>query len=90
MRTLRRFYKRLTSWATRQRDEDRLRAEIEEHIALQTEENARAGLSPLEARRHAVLKFGPVESVKEENREQRSLPFAELLLRDTRYALRRL
>ena len=90
MKTLRRFYQRLTSWATRQRDEDRLRAEIEEHLALQTEANVRAGLSPLEARRQAMLKFGAVESVKEEYREQRSLPFAELLLRDARYALRRL
>src|ERR1051325_7942785 len=57
MRTLRRFLKRLTWWATRQQDEERLQAEIEEHLALQAAENLRAGLSPVEARRQAVLKF---------------------------------
>ena len=90
MRTLRRFFKRLSSWATARKDEERLRAEIEAHIALQTDENIRAGLSAEEARREAVWKFGPVEAVKESYREQRGLPFIETLIQDTRYALRRL
>ncbi len=90
MRTLRRFFRRLTSWATTRRDEERLRAEIEDHLALQTAENVRAGLSPLEARRQAVLKFGAVESTKESYRDQRGLPFLETLIQDTRHALRRL
>jgi hypothetical protein len=58
MRTLRRFFKRLTSWARTGQDEERLQAEIEEHLLMQTAENVRAGLSPTEARRQAVLKFG--------------------------------
>ena len=37
MRTLRRFLKRLTWWATRQQDEERLQAEIEEHLTLEAE-----------------------------------------------------
>lgn len=90
MKKLRRFVKRLTSWARIERDEERLRAEIEEHLALQIEDNLRAGLSPKEARRQAVLKFGTVEAIKEDYRDQRRLLFAETLLRDTRYALRRL
>ena len=90
MRTLRRFFKRLASWATTQQDEERLRAEIEEHLALQTAENVRAGLSPVEARRQAVLKFGAVEAMKESYRDQRGLPFLETLIQDTRHALRRL
>src|SRR5438876_9028287 len=90
MRTLRRFVRRLVSWARTQRDEERLRAEIEEHLALQTAENLRAGLSPVEARRQAVLKFGAVEAVKEEYRDQRGLPFLEMLLQDVRYGLRQL
>ncbi|MDE3181254.1 MAG: hypothetical protein KGM47_16545, partial [Acidobacteriota bacterium] len=90
MKQLRRFLKRLTSWARTEGDEERLRSEIEEHIALQTEDNLRAGLAPDEARRQAVLKFGTVEAVKEDYRDQRGLPFVEALLRDTRYALRRL
>ena len=90
MKTLRRFFRRLTSWATSARDEELLRAEIEEHIAMQTAENLRAGLSPIEARRQALLKFGNVEAIKEIYRDQRGLPFMETLLRDTRHALRRL
>jgi predicted permease len=90
MRTLRRFFRRLSSRATTRRDEERLRAEIEEHLALQTADNARAGLSPAEARRQAVLKFGGVEATKESYRDQRGLPFMETLIQDTRHALRRL
>jgi predicted permease len=90
MRTLRRFFKRLSSWRTTEQDEQRLRAEIEEHLALQTAENVRAGLSPGEARRQAVLTFGAVEAMKESYRDQRGLPFLETLIQDTRHALRRL
>jgi len=90
MRALRRFLKRLTSWATTLEDEERLQAEIEEHLSLQTAENVRAGLSPVEARRQAVLKFGAVEAMKESYRDQRGFPFMETLIQDTRHALRRL
>jgi predicted permease len=90
MRPLRRFVKRLGFWMRKQRDEERLRAEIEEHLALQTAENLRTGLSPVEARRQAVLKFGAVEVVKEGYREQRGLPRMETLIQDMRHIVRRL
>jgi predicted permease len=90
MRTLRRFFKRLNSWATTQHDEERLRTEIEEHIAMQAAENVQAGLSPIEARRQAMLKFGGVEAMKEEYRDQKGLPFLETLAQDLRYAVRML
>ena len=67
-----------------------MRAEIEDHIALQTADNIRAGLSPVESRRQAVLKFGAVEATKEHYRGQRGLPLMETLILDTRHALRRL
>ena len=90
MRGLRRFFKRLTVWTRRGHDEQRLRAEIEEHLALQTAENLRAGLSPVEAHRQAVLKFGAVEAIRESYRDQRGLPFLETLIRDMRLSLRSL
>jgi predicted permease len=90
MRTLRRFLSRLAVSATRRRDEERLREEVEEHLALQTAENVRAGLAPVEARRQAVLKFGAVEAVKEHYREEQGLPFLDGLAQDLRYALRQL
>jgi predicted permease len=90
MRTLRRFLRRMTSWTQTRSDEERLRAEIEDHIARQTADNIRAGLSPVEARRRAVLKFGAVEATKEDYRDQRGLPLLETLILDARHALRRL
>src|SRR5437016_10613273 len=90
MRTLKRILKRLSSWATTQQDEERLRVEIEEHLALQTADNVRAGLSPVEARRQAVLKFGAVEATRESYRDRRGLPSMETLIQDIRHALRRL
>jgi putative ABC transport system permease protein len=90
MKAARRLFRRLTSWATAARDEDRLRVEIEEHIALLTAENVRAGLSPSEARRQARLTFGSVEAIKETYRDQRGLPFIEMLVSDTRLAFRRM
>src|ERR1700683_270752 len=90
MRAMRRFFRRLGSWARTRQDEERLRAEIEEHLALQTADHVRAGLSPAEARRQAVLKFGGVEAIKESYRDERGLPLVETSIQETRYALRRL
>jgi len=90
MRTLRRWLKRSTSWATTHRDEERLQTEITEHLALLTADYIRAGLSPQEARRQALLKFGGTAPVKQSYREQRGLPIMEILIRDIRHALRRL
>jgi predicted permease len=88
MRSLRRFLSRLGHFVTRRRDDERLRQEIEEHIALQSAENLRAGLSPVEARRQAMLKFGGVEAVKQDYRAERGLAFIENLLGDLRNAAR--
>src|SRR5882757_7048402 len=86
MRALRRFFTRLFTVATRPAQDERLKEEIDQHIALQTEENLRAGLSPVEARRQAMLKFGGVEPMKQDYRAERGLPFIENLLGDLRNA----
>ncbi len=88
MKPFRRFITRLIAPITRNRNEERLREEIAQHLALQTAENIRAGLLPGEARRQAVLKFGAVEAVKEDYRDRRRLPFLEHFFQDIRYALR--
>ena len=49
MRFLRRWWTRIWNFATGRRDDQRLREEMEQHIALQTEENLRAGMSAAEA-----------------------------------------
>jgi macrolide transport system ATP-binding/permease protein len=90
MKSLRRFFSRLASFATRRAQDERLREEIDEHIALQTDENIRAGLSPVQARRQAMLKFGGVEAIKQEYRAARGLLFVENFVQDVRFALRSL
>ncbi|MBV8709993.1 MAG: ABC transporter substrate-binding protein, partial [Acidobacteriaceae bacterium] len=90
MRSLQRFFQRLNSWRKTREYEERLQAEIEEHLALQTEENVRAGWSLVEARRQAALKFGAAEAIKEEYREERGFLFFETLWQDVRHTLRRL
>ena len=90
MKSLRRFFARLTSFIARRTQDERLREEIEEHITLQTAENLRAGLSSIEARRQALLKFGGVEAIKQDYRARRGLPFVENVVQDVRFALRSL
>jgi len=90
MKALKRFFTRLFNTAARRQQEERLREEIAEHVALQTEENVRAGLSPMEARRRAMLKFGGVEAIKQDYRAERGLPLVENLLQDVRIAARML
>src|ERR1700686_3898154 len=88
MRSLRRFFNRVVNLTTRGAQDERLREEIAVHIALQTEENLRAGLSPVKARRQAMLKFGGVEAMKQDYRAEREFLFIEYLLGDLRNAVR--
>lgn len=75
MRALTRFFTRLLNFTAMRRGGDRLREEIESHIASQTEENIRAGMTPAEARRQARLKIGAVEAIREGYQAEGSLPF---------------
>ena len=90
MRALRRFMSRLAGLAAGSRREQRLAQEVDEHVALRTEDNIRAGMTPSEARRQALLTFGAVETIKEEYRDQRGLPPIETFAHDVRLGLRRL
>lgn len=90
MRPLKRFLARLLNTATRRRDDKRLQEEIEEHLALQTADNLRAGLSPSEARRQALVKFGAVEAIQEGYWAEGRLAFVETFLHDFRFGWRSL
>jgi predicted permease len=68
-------------------DED-FSAELESHVALHTEDGIRAGLSPADARRQALIRLGGVEQTRQTYRERHTLPWLESVLRDVRYALR--
>jgi predicted permease len=90
MKSLQRFFARLSNLAAGSRADQRWREEMEDHLAQQTADNLRAGMSTAEARRQAVLKFGAVQAIREEYRSELSLPFIETLWQDLRYALRQL
>jgi putative ABC transport system permease protein len=90
MKALRRFAARLAAFLLRRDLDDRLRAELDHHLEMQTAENRRAGLPPDEARRQAILKLGSIESIAESYRDERTLPRLEQLKADVRYASRQL
>jgi predicted permease len=72
-----------------QRDQD-LEAEMASHLDLAVEENIQQGMSPEEARRKALIRFGGVEQAKEGHRDARGLPAMESILQDLRYTFRTL
>ncbi|HKD62096.1 MAG TPA: ABC transporter permease [Terracidiphilus sp.] len=90
MKSLRRFLIRLFNFATRGSADRRLQEEFAEHLAQQTADNVRAGMPAAEARRHAALKLGAPQAIREGYHAEQSLPFFENLLFDLRYAVRML
>jgi predicted permease len=90
MKFLRRFFIRLSNFTARRRADQRLQEEMAEHLALQTEENLRAGMSPAEARRQAALKLGAAQAIREHHHAEQGLPLAENFLFDLRHAFRML
>ena len=77
MRALRRFVRRLTASVLGRRDDDRIRAELSEHLALLTEEHVRAGLPLDEARRRASIKLGTGDATTEAYRDEQRLRWLE-------------
>jgi predicted permease len=90
MKLLRGWLSRLGELLRRDRREQELAEEMESHLQLHVQDNLRAGMSPAEARRQAMIKLGGVEQTKEIYRERRGLPLLETLWQDLRYAARML
>ena len=65
-------------------------AELESHIAMHTDDFVRAGLTPVEARRQALIRLGGVEQARQAHRERRVLPQVESIVRDLAYGARSL
>jgi len=86
--SLRQFVFRLRSFFRRSQLDRDLEAEMSSHLELAIEENLRRGLSPDEARRQALVRFGGSQQTKEQHREARSLPFLETLFQDLHFAFR--
>jgi macrolide transport system ATP-binding/permease protein len=80
MSTLRAWLVRLSGPFNKERRDHDLAAELESHLQMHVEDNLRAGMTPHEARRQALLKLGGVEQTKESYRDRRGLPWLESLL----------
>ena len=90
MRSLRAWIVRLVGTFTGGRRDRDFDAELESHLQLHVDDNIRAGMSPQEARRRAVIALGSLEGTKEAYRDRRGLPAVESLIRDLRYGVRTL
>src|SRR5437762_2557313 len=72
----------------RERVEEELDQELRVYVALLTDQKIRAGMSPKEARRAALIETGGVELVKEQVRDIRAFEWLNGLWQDIRYAVR--
>src|SRR5689334_10210159 len=90
MKFVRASWRRITGMVGRGRQDEELAAELEAHLAMHIEDNVRAGMTPQEARRQALIKLGGMDQTKESVRECRTIPWLESVAQDLRFALRML
>src|ERR1700739_680607 len=90
MISLRSLFHRFLALFRRDHLDRELEAEMASHLDLAIDENLKAGMSPAEARRQALIHFGGPQQAKENHRDARGLPFLEELLQDLRYTFRTL
>jgi putative ABC transport system permease protein len=65
-------------------------AEMSSHLSALADEYGRRGLTPDEARRAAILRFGGPMQIRERQHDNRGLPLVETAMQDVRYGLRAL
>lgn len=88
MKRLRALWRRAGERFSRSRREREMSAEIDAHLELHIDDNIRAGMTPGEARRRALVLLGGVEPLKERYRDRRGLPWVETVIQDLRFGLR--
>ena len=87
---LRQLLQRIRSFFRHTELDRDLDTEISSHLQFAIEENLQRGLSPAEARRQALLRFGGHQQAKEQHRDARGLPLLDTLFQDLRFAFRML
>src|SRR5580658_3961305 len=90
MGAVRRALSRLGSFFRKPHLDAELEDEIAAHLEMAIEENLRRGLSPLEARRQALVRFGGMDLAKDQHREARGIMKIDIALNDLRYTIRTL
>jgi predicted permease len=90
MSALRRTLERIRCFFDKPPLDADLEAEIAAHIEMAIEENIQRGLTPLEARRQALIRFGGIDLAKDKHREARGFMKLDILHQDLRYTFRTL
>ena len=80
----------LQRWLRREEKEINLKKELSFHIEERVAGLVRSGVSQEDARRRVRLEFGGLEQVKDDCRDARRARWAEMFVRDIRYAWRNL
>jgi len=90
MRRLRAWLLRAAAMLSPARRDGDVADELESHLQLHIDDNLRAGMSPEEARRHALLKLGGVVHTREQHRDRSGFAGVDALRHDLVYAARTL
>jgi predicted permease len=90
MRALRALWIRLCGLFGVRATSDEIAAELDSHLQMHIDDNVRTGMSAAEARRQALIQLGGMEQTQQTLRERNTLPWAETLGQDLRFALRQL
>ncbi|NIM49373.1 MAG: FtsX-like permease family protein [Gemmatimonadales bacterium] len=85
---LRGLIHRITMLLGKNREAQELDEEIQFHLEQDIRRNVLAGMDEVEARRQARLRFGGVENIKEQVRDETGVRWIEDLIQDVRLALR--
>jgi putative ABC transport system permease protein len=83
-------FRRISNLFRRNRVNREIDAELQSHIALRIDDNIAAGMSPEEARRDALVRFGNPTSTRERVTASDALLGIESFWSDVRYAARQL
>ena len=88
MKALRALLSRIAGLFGREHRDAELEDELQSVLQMHIDDNLRAGLTPEEARRRALIKLGGMDQVSEAYREQRGVPVLETMAQDVRFAVR--
>jgi predicted permease len=90
MSALRQLLQRLLSLFRTETINAEVSREMAAHIAIATDENLAKGMSPGEARRQALIRFGGIQQARDQHHAARTIPALETLFQDLRYTARTL
>jgi len=87
---LREAFNRIRSFFRKDPLDREFNEEMASHLEMAREENIRRGMSPDDARREALLRFGGIQQSREQHRKARGLPLLDVLMQDLRFSFRTL